>query len=112
MPRCARLWASDVASFTGEFTRFNSVRVNPKPVRGRRIPIVLGGNSNASLARVATFGDGWYGFNLPTAAVAERVATLAEQCKLHDRNPRDLTIAVALCRRHSRTTSPTSPKSA
>jgi probable F420-dependent oxidoreductase len=91
------LWASDVASFTGELTRFNSVRVNPKPVRGNRIPIVLGGNSNASLARVATFGDGWYGFNLPTAAVAERVASLAEQCKLHDRNPRDLTIAVALC---------------
>jgi probable F420-dependent oxidoreductase len=91
------LWASDVASFTGEFTRFDSVRVNPKPVRGNRIPIVLGGNSNASLGRVATFGDGWYGFNLPTAAVAERVASLAEQCKLHDRNPHDLTIAVALC---------------
>jgi probable F420-dependent oxidoreductase len=91
------LWANDVASFTGEFTRFNSVRVNPKPVRGSRVPIVLGGNSNASLARVATFGDGWYGFNLPIAAAAERVASLAEQCKLHDRNPRDLTIAVALC---------------
>ena len=90
------LWADDVASFTGEFTRFNSVRVNPKPVRGSRIPIVLGGNSDASLARVAAFGDGWYGFNLPTAAVTERVASLAEQCKLHDRNPRDLTVAVAL----------------
>jgi probable F420-dependent oxidoreductase len=90
------LWADDPASFTGEFTRFDSVRVNPKPVRDSRIPIVLGGNSDASLARVATFADGWYGFNLPTAAVAERVASLAEQCKLHDRNPRDLTVAVAL----------------
>jgi probable F420-dependent oxidoreductase len=91
------LWANDVASFTGEFTRFNSVRVNPKPVRNRRIPIVLGGNSDPSLARVAAFADGWYGFNLPTAAVAERVATLTEQCKLHDRNLRDLTVTVALC---------------
>ncbi len=91
------LWANDPASFTGEFTRFNSVRVNPKPVRNGRIPIVLGGNSDASLARVATFADGWYGFNLPTAAVAERVATLTERCKLHGRNPRDLTVAVALC---------------
>jgi alkanesulfonate monooxygenase SsuD/methylene tetrahydromethanopterin reductase-like flavin-dependent oxidoreductase (luciferase family) len=27
------LWADDVASFSGEFTRFESVRVNPKPVR-------------------------------------------------------------------------------
>ena len=90
------LWANDVASFAGEFTRFDSVRVNPKPVRDGRIPIVLGGNSDASLARVATFADGWYGFNLSTAEVPERLATLAEQCDLHRRDPRDLAVSVAL----------------
>jgi probable F420-dependent oxidoreductase len=90
------LWADDVASFSGEFTRFESVRVNPKPVRGRRIPVVVGGNSDGALARVAAFGDGWYGFNLPAAAVAERVAALAEQCKRDGRNLRDLSVAVAL----------------
>jgi probable F420-dependent oxidoreductase len=90
------LWADDVASFSGEFTRFDSVRVNPKPVRGGRIPIVLGGNSDASLARVATFADGWYGFNLPVSSIPERLAVLAEQCELHHRNPRDLTVSVAL----------------
>ena len=90
------LWADDVASFGGEFTRFDSVRVNPKPVRGGRIPIVLGGNGDPSLARVATFGDGWYGFNLPVNAVPERVEALAQQCKLRDRSPRNLTLAVAL----------------
>jgi probable F420-dependent oxidoreductase len=90
------LWADDVASFSGEFTRFDSVRVNPKPVRGGRIPIVLGGNSDASLARVATFADGWYGFNLPVGAIPERLAVLAEQCQLRHRNIRDLTVAVAL----------------
>ena len=46
--------------------------------------------------RVATFGDGWYGFNLPVNAVAERVEALARQCDLRHRDPRDLTIAVAL----------------
>jgi probable F420-dependent oxidoreductase len=90
------LWADDVASFSGEFTRFESVRVNPKPLRGRRIPVVVGGNSDGALARVAAFGDGWYGFNLAAAAVAERVAALAEQCKRRDRNLRDLSVAVAL----------------
>ncbi len=90
------LWADDVASFSGEFTRFESVRVNPKPVRDRRIPVVVGGNGDAALARVAAFGDGWYGFNLPAAAVAERVAALAEQCRLRGRDPRELTVAVAL----------------
>jgi probable F420-dependent oxidoreductase len=90
------LWADDPASFTGEFTCFESVRVNPKPVRDSRIPIVLGGNSDASLARVATFGDGWYGFNLPVAAVPERLAALTGQCNLRNRDPRDLTVSVAL----------------
>lgn len=90
------LWADDPASFTGEFTRFDSVRVNPKPVRDGSIPIVLGGNSDASLARVATFADGWYGFNLPVAAVPERLATLAERCALQHRDPSDLAISVAL----------------
>ena len=90
------LWADDVASFSGEFTRFESVRVNPKPVHGRRIPVVIGGNGDAALARVAAFGDGWYGFNVPAAEVAGRVAALAEQCERHDRSLRELTVAVAL----------------
>ena len=71
------LWSDDLASFSGEFTRFDAVRVNPKPVRGRRIPIVAGGNSDAALRRVAAFADGWYGFNLPADAVGERISTLA-----------------------------------
>ena len=44
------LWREDVASFDGEFVRFDAVRVNPKPVRDRQIPVVLGGNSDAALA--------------------------------------------------------------
>jgi probable F420-dependent oxidoreductase len=90
------LWADEVASFSGEFTRFESVRVNPKPVGGRRIPIVIGGNSDASLGRVAAFGDGWYGFNLPVTAVAERVAALAGLCGERGRSLRELSVAVAL----------------
>lgn len=90
------IWADDVASFSGEFTRFESVRVNPKPVRGRRIPVVIGGNSDASLGRVAAFGDGWYGFNLAVRAVAERVAALAGLCSERGRSMRELSVAVAL----------------
>jgi probable F420-dependent oxidoreductase len=90
------LWAEDVASFSGEFTQFASVRVNPKPVRGRRIPVVIGGNSDAALGRVAAFGDGWYGFSLPLGAVAERVAALARLCREHGRSLHELSVAVAL----------------
>src|ERR1700761_6402248 len=90
------LWAEDVASFSGEFTRFDSVRVNTKPVRGRRSPVVLGGNSDAALGRVAAFGDGWYGFNLRADEVAGRIAVLTEQCQQRGRSAGELSVAVAL----------------
>jgi probable F420-dependent oxidoreductase len=94
------LWSDDVASFRGEFTSFEAVRVNPKPVRGRRIPVVVGGNSDAALGRVAAFGDGWYGFNLTAAAAAERITVLAGYCQHHGRNLSDLSVAVALTDGH------------
>ncbi|WP_035804551.1 LLM class F420-dependent oxidoreductase [Kitasatospora mediocidica] len=90
------LWSHDVASFDGEFVRFEAIRVNPKPVRGGRLPIVLGGNSDAALGRAAALGDGWYGFNLPAAAVAEHVRALAGHCASQGRDPGELTVAVAL----------------
>ena len=90
------LWADDVASYSGEFVRFDAVRVNPKPVRARRIPVVVGGNSDAALKRVAAFGDGWYGFNLTVDAALERAAALAGHCRQQGRNLDELTVAVAL----------------
>ena len=91
------LWRDDIASFDGEFVRFDAVRVNPKPVDGRRIPVVLGGNSDAALRRVAAWGDGWYGFNLAgVRAVAERVRFLKARCGECGRDPSELRLAVAL----------------
>jgi probable F420-dependent oxidoreductase len=90
------LWADDVASFSGEFVRFERIRVNPKPLRARRIPVIVGGNSDAALRRVAAFGDGWYGFNLTTGAAAERVSALAEQCRQRGRSLGELSVTVAL----------------
>jgi probable F420-dependent oxidoreductase len=90
------VWRDEVASFDGEFTRFDSVRINPKPVN-RRIPVVLGGNSDAALRRVVDWGDGWYGFNLDgVAAVAERLAYIKARCRDSGRDRRDLHLAVAL----------------
>ena len=91
------LWREDVASFDGEFVRFDSIRVNPKPVRDRRIPIVLGGNSDSALRRVAAWGDGWYGFNVDgVAAVAERLGYLEARCREAGRDVAELRRAVAL----------------
>ncbi len=91
------LWAEDVASFHGEFVSFDQIRVNPKPVDDRRISVVFGGNSDAALRRVATIGDGWYGFNLADVdAVRERIAKLTELCLQAGREIGQLYLAVAL----------------
>lgn len=91
------LWREDVASFDGKFVGFDSIRVNPKPVRDRRIPIVVGGNSDPALRRVAAWADGWYGFNLDgVAAVRERVDTLERLCAELGRDRAELRLCVAL----------------
>ncbi|TFV60258.1 LLM class F420-dependent oxidoreductase [Mycobacterium sp. PS03-16] len=91
------LWRDEVASFRGEFVAFDAVRVNPKPFERPAVPIVVGGNSDAALARVAAWGDGWYGFNLDGVEdVAQRLHTLNHLCDNAGRDRGDLRIAVAL----------------
>jgi probable F420-dependent oxidoreductase len=90
------LWAHDPASHLGGFTEFTDVRVNPKPVRGR-VPMIIGGNSDAALRRAARMGDGWYGFGLlDTDQVRERVSMLRELCTDAGRPASHVPIAVAL----------------
>lgn len=91
------LWRDDIASFSGKFVSFDSIRVNPKPVRWRRIPIVVGGNSDAALRRAAAWGDGWYGFNLDgVGEVRNRITKLDELCAGLNRDRSELRLAVAL----------------
>lgn len=91
------LWRDDVASFNGRFVGFDSIRVNPKPISDRRIPVVLGGNSDPALRRVAAWADGWYGFNLDgVAAVRERIDTLEQLCADSGRDRAELRLSVAL----------------
>jgi probable F420-dependent oxidoreductase len=92
-----RLWQDEVASFNGEFISFNNVRVNPRPPSDRRIPVVVGGNSDAALRRAARLGDGWYGFNLADLdEVHERVQRLRQLCEQEARDPAGLEVSVAL----------------
>jgi len=91
------LWRDDVASFDGRFVGFDSIRVNPKPVRDRHIPVVVGGNSDPALRRVAAWADGWYGFNLDSVAAArERIDKLEQLCIESGRDRAELRLAVAL----------------
>jgi probable F420-dependent oxidoreductase len=90
------LWEQEAASYQGDFVRFRQVRSYPKPRSPGSIPIILGGNSDTALARVARYGDGWYGFNLSLDEVQDRMSALAEFCREENRGIASLRTAVSL----------------
>ncbi len=53
------LWASDDASYDGEFVSFENVSSNPKPAGGT-VPFVIGGHSAAAAKRAGRLGDGFF----------------------------------------------------
>ncbi len=89
------LWRDDPSSFAGKFVAFEEVRCFPKPVRGT-VPVVLGGNGERALERVARYGDGWYGFNLTLDEVPGRLEVLRAAAERHGRSTKPLRTAVSL----------------
>ena len=89
------LWRDDPSSYAGEHVRFERVRCFPKPVR-RSVPVVLGGNGERALDRVARYGDGWYGFNLTLDEVPARLEVLRAAAQRHGRIAEPLRTAVSL----------------
>ncbi len=72
---CA-LWARGVSEYKGETYQLQPCYANPNPVQQPHPPIIFGGESEAALARVASHGDGWYGFNRSPSSAAEGIERL------------------------------------
>ena len=54
-----QLMAGETVDHDGEFFKLTQARI--RPTIEPRIPIIIGGRSNAALERAARFGDGWIG---------------------------------------------------
>ena len=54
------LWTEEEAAFHGDFVEFDPVWSYPKPVQRPHPPVILGGESDYTLARVVEFCDGWF----------------------------------------------------
>jgi probable F420-dependent oxidoreductase len=73
-----RLWTEPVVDFAGRWVRFETCRLDPKPVQKPHVPIVVGGYADAALRRAVRFGAGWYGFNRDPAGTKEMIGRLDE----------------------------------
>jgi probable F420-dependent oxidoreductase len=88
------LWAPGVSSFEGDGYRLEPCHFYPKPVQAPHPPIFFGGESAPALRRVASHGDGWYGFDLSPQGVKEKLADLDVHLDAHGRQRNSIEVFV------------------
>ena len=71
-----RLWTEPVVDFTGKWVKFETLRMDPKPIQKPHVPIIVGGYADAAFRRAVRFGAGWYGFNLDPAKTVAMLGKL------------------------------------
>ena len=71
------LWSAGLSSHDGDFHRFADIDVTPTPPRGR-LPVLVGGTTDAALRRAARTGDGWIALGLTADELASRRRRLHE----------------------------------
>ncbi len=87
-------WAGGQVTFQGEHHSRLPFAMAPGPARGRRIPLLIGGHSDAALRRVALAGDGWQPTFQTPDQVRERLGVLDGFLSEAGRSRRDLRIMV------------------
>jgi len=85
------LWRDEVASFDGEFVRFEPSWSWPKPVTAGGPPILLGGAPGPKLfAHIAEYGHGW--IPIGGAGMRDALVDLRQAMESAGRDPDDLRV--------------------
>ena len=71
-----QLMSGKEVSYECEFFSYDNARISPRP--NPKIPILIGGRSEAALRRTADHGDGWLGVWVSPNRFAEAVTKIAE----------------------------------
>lgn len=86
------LWRDHSSTFSGEYFSFKDAFCFPKPARPGGVPILVGGESEAAMRRVARLGDGWLPYNLAVKDALKVIAELKGMTTAEGRDPRSLRI--------------------
>ena len=89
-----RLWAEDRVTFAGKYYQLNDVGISLKPKRNGGIPIWVGGNVEASIARAGEIGDAWITSFSPTADELRSLSRLYRDSNAASGSPRPPVIAL------------------
>jgi probable F420-dependent oxidoreductase len=87
------LWRDDEPTFAGRFASFERARSHPKPA-GERVPIIIGGHSDAAARRAGRLGDGFFPWNLGTEQIAHLIGVMRAAATDAGRDPDAIEITV------------------
>jgi probable F420-dependent oxidoreductase len=72
------LWTTEPAEFHGKYVVFDSSYIRPKPMQKPHPPILIGGDSDATVKRVIRHDAGWISNPLPVDRLAHRIGQLRD----------------------------------
>jgi F420-dependent oxidoreductase-like protein len=91
-----RLHAEPRTSFAGRFYRLADALCEPKPLGGRRLPVLVGGGGERFTLRVvAKHADEWNG-EVGPSAFARKLDVLREHCRAVGRKAEEIRVSVVL----------------
>jgi probable F420-dependent oxidoreductase len=85
------LWSQECARFRGRFVSFDRVYCRPQPP-GRRIPIIVGGDTKAAARRAGRLGDGYFPARGAPRELFDEMRRAAEAA---GRDPESIEVTVA-----------------
>jgi probable F420-dependent oxidoreductase len=90
-----KLWTEPVVDYKGKWIKFETARLDPKPIQKPHVPIIIGGYADAAWRRAVQFGAGWYGFNRDFNTTKQALASLdAAFAKAGKKRPKDFQIII------------------
>jgi probable F420-dependent oxidoreductase len=72
------LWTTEPAEYHGNYVDFDSSYLRPKPVQKPHPPILIGGDSDATVKRVIRHQAGWISNPLPVERLTKRIDQIRE----------------------------------
>ena len=87
------LWAEPHVTFKGKYHTIEDAGINPLPV-ARRIPIWFGGHHEATLQRIAKWGDGWMMLAHPAETAGAEFDRLKRLTEAAGRDPATIGLEV------------------